>query len=121
MFIERASVIAAFAPDEGQSLSNLIDIAKLPQGFLQFDSGGFVYINPAMFRDGFAQDVTPAEAESWQFVRKPISQSILAEKTGPPAWKQLPTWYQISESDRVISPESPTYFCGTNECHYSVT
>jgi hypothetical protein len=31
--------------------------------------------------------------------QKPFNQSILAEKSGPPAWKQLPTWYQISEND----------------------
>jgi len=97
--------VAAFAPDEGQSLSNLIDITKLPQGFLQFDNGGFAYINLAMFRDGFAQDVPAAEADIMAIVQKPINQSILAEKSGPPAWKQLPTWYQVSESDRVIPPD----------------
>jgi pimeloyl-ACP methyl ester carboxylesterase len=97
--------VAAFAPDQGQSLSDLIDITKLPPGFLQFDKGGFAYINPAMFRDGFAQDVTPAETDIMAVVQKPINQSILAEKTGPPAWKELPTWYQISESDRVIPPD----------------
>jgi pimeloyl-ACP methyl ester carboxylesterase len=97
--------VAAFAPDEGQSLSNLIDITKLPPGFLQFDDGGFAYINPAMFHDGFAQDVPAAEADIMAIVQKPINQSILAEKSGPPAWKQLPTWYQVSESDRVIPPD----------------
>ena len=29
----------AFAPKEGQSLSNFIDASKLPKGFLVFDSG----------------------------------------------------------------------------------
>jgi pimeloyl-ACP methyl ester carboxylesterase len=58
-----------------------------------------------MFRDGFAQDVIPAEADIMAIVQKPINQSILAEKSGPPAWKQLPTWYQVSEGDRVIPPE----------------
>jgi pimeloyl-ACP methyl ester carboxylesterase len=101
--------IAAFAPDEGQSLSNFVDVTKLPPGFLQFDKGGFAYINPAMFHDGFAQDVTPAEAAILAAVQKPINQSILAEKSGPPAWKQLPTWYQISESDRVIPPDLHTF------------
>lgn len=96
--------VAAFAPDEGQTLSNLIDITKLPPGFLQFDKG-FAYINPAMFHEGFAQDVTPIEADVMAIIQKPINQSILAEKSGPPAWKQLPTWYQVSESDRVIPPD----------------
>src|SRR5688572_32652843 len=40
--------LAAFAPDEGQSL-DFIDATKLPKDFLIFDSGGLAYINPAMF------------------------------------------------------------------------
>jgi len=42
---------------------------------------------------------------SWRLYSQPISQSTLAEKSGPPAWKQLPTWYQVSEDDRVIPPD----------------
>jgi pimeloyl-ACP methyl ester carboxylesterase len=37
--------LAAFAPNEGQSLSNFVDATKFPKGFLVFDSGGFIYIN----------------------------------------------------------------------------
>ena len=40
----------------------------------------------------FAQDVDPAEANILA-VGTAIIQSIIAEKSGPPAWKQLPTWY----------------------------
>ena len=102
--------VAAFAPDEGQSFSNFVDITKLPEGFFVFDKGGFAYINPAMFRDGFAQDVTSNEADIMATAQKPINQSILSEKSGPPAWKQLPTWYQISESDHVIPPDAQRLF-----------
>jgi pimeloyl-ACP methyl ester carboxylesterase len=91
--------IAAFAPNEGQSLSNFVDTAKFPKGFLVVDSGGFIYINPEMFRQAFAQDIDPAQAKVMAATQKPFNQSILAEKSGPPAWKQLPTWYQISEND----------------------
>jgi pimeloyl-ACP methyl ester carboxylesterase len=97
--------IAAFAPDEGQSLSDFIDVTNLPPGFLQFDKGGFAYINPAMFHEGFIQDVTPTEAAILAIVQKPAHQAILADKSGPPAWKQLPTWYQVSENDRIIPPD----------------
>jgi pimeloyl-ACP methyl ester carboxylesterase len=38
--------VAAFAPDESQSLSNLIDLIKLPKDLLVFEYGGFSYINP---------------------------------------------------------------------------
>jgi len=102
--------VAAFAPDEGQSLSNFVDLAKLPKDLLIFDSGGFVYINPAMFPGAFAHDVDPAEAAVMAIVQKPINQSVLGEKSGPPAWKQLPTWYQISEDDHMIPPDAERLF-----------
>ena len=38
--------------------------------------------------------------------QKPFNQSIINEKSGPPAWKQLPTWYQVSEDDSVIPPDA---------------
>jgi pimeloyl-ACP methyl ester carboxylesterase len=102
--------LAAFAPNEGQSLSNFIDATKLPKGFLVVDSGGFVYINPEMFAQAFAQDVDPAQAKVLAAVQKPFSQSILAEKSGPPAWKQLPSWYQVSENDHAIPPDAERMF-----------
>jgi pimeloyl-ACP methyl ester carboxylesterase len=102
--------LAAFAPNEGQSLSNFIDATKLPKGFLVVDNGGFVYINPEMFAQAFAQDVDPAQAKVLAAVQKPFSQSILAEKSGPPAWKQLPSWYQVSENDHAIPPDAERMF-----------
>jgi pimeloyl-ACP methyl ester carboxylesterase len=29
---------------------------------------------------------------------------------GPSAWKQLPTWYQVSESDRIIPLDAQRQF-----------
>ena len=34
--------------------------------------------------------------------QKPTSQTMLSEKSSPPAWKQLSSWYQVSENDRII-------------------
>jgi pimeloyl-ACP methyl ester carboxylesterase len=97
--------IAALAPNEGQSLGNFIDFKKFPKGFLVFDNGGFVYINPEVFGQAFAQDVDPAQSKIIAAAQKPFNQSILAEKSGPPAWKQLPSWYQVSENDHAIPPD----------------
>jgi pimeloyl-ACP methyl ester carboxylesterase len=98
--------IAAFAPNQGQSLGNFVDFKKFPKGFLVFDNGGFVYINPEVFGQAFAQDVDPAQAKILAAAQKPFNQSILDEKSGPPAWKQLPSWYQVSENDHAIPPEA---------------
>ena len=63
-----------------------------------------MYFSPDKFRETFAQDVDPAEADIMAVVQKSINQSINAEKSGPSAWKQLPTWYQVSENDHAMHP-----------------
>ena len=96
--------VAAHAPREGQQHG------PFPKEFegkplLIFDKGGFAYINPAIFHDFFVQDVDQAQAKVLAVVQKPANISgIVDEKSGPPAWKQLPTWYQVSENDHVIPP-----------------
>ena len=97
--------IAAFAPDEGKALADYVSPANFPKELFQLDSGGFMYLNPAIFRENFAQDVTAEEAEIMAIAQKPFNQSNFVTPSGPPAWKELPTWYQISESDRMIPPD----------------
>jgi pimeloyl-ACP methyl ester carboxylesterase len=99
--------IAAFAPSEGQSLNNFVDPAKLPK---VVDSAGFVYIKPENFRQLFAQDIDPAETKVMAATQKPANQAIFTEKSGPPAWKQIPSWYQVSENDHAIPPDAERMF-----------
>jgi len=102
--------IAAFAPDEGQSLSTFVNPANFPKDLFIVDSGGFIYLNPKIFRENFAQDVDPTEADIMAIVQKPFHQSNFVAKSGPPAWKQHPTWYQISTDDHMIPPDVQRMF-----------
>jgi pimeloyl-ACP methyl ester carboxylesterase len=102
--------IAAFAPDKDEGEFSFIDPAKFPKDLLVKDSGGFIYLNPELFRENFAQDVTPAEAEVMAIAQKPFNQSEITAKSGPPAWKQLPTWYQVSSDDKMIPPDTERMF-----------
>jgi pimeloyl-ACP methyl ester carboxylesterase len=103
--------IAAFAPKEGQAIGEFVNPSKFPPGALKQDEGGFVYwSNPNQFHDLFAQDLDPAQASTLFVVQKPINASIFAEKSGPPAWKQHPTWYQVSDNDRSIPPDIERMF-----------
>ena len=95
--------IAALAPKEGQSLSSFTDPNKFPKGSLIIDRGGFAYFSPNIFHKSFP-DIDPTQAKILGVTQKPIKMSIFTEKSGPPAWKQLPTWYQVSENDRNLSP-----------------
>jgi pimeloyl-ACP methyl ester carboxylesterase len=102
--------VAAFAPDEGESAVNFVPVESLPPGLLVFDSGGFAYLNPKMFHGAFVQDANVSEAETLAVVQKPAHQSLFTEKSGPPAWKQLPTWFAVSENDHIIPPDAQRNF-----------
>ena len=102
--------IAAFAPDEGEALGTFVTPDKLPPGILIADSAGLAYINPDLFHESFAADVNATEALIMAVSQKPFNQSIFGEPSGPPAWKQLPTWYQVSESDLMIPPDTQRMF-----------
>lgn len=94
--------VAAYAPKEGESISDYIDVTNLPNYFLISDSGGFLYLNPVFFHGAMAHDVNPSEVTIWNSAQKPINRSILEAKSGPPAWTDLPSWYQISIKDQLI-------------------
>jgi pimeloyl-ACP methyl ester carboxylesterase len=107
--------IAALAPDEGETGNDIFE--QIPEEFFKrfnesiaVDSAGFLYFNPERLHEFYAQDVDPAEADILAVVQKPFNQSITAEKSGPPAWKQLPTWYQISENDLLLPPDIQRFY-----------
>ncbi|HEY9846364.1 MAG TPA: alpha/beta hydrolase, partial [Candidatus Caenarcaniphilales bacterium] len=102
--------VSAFAPDEGESAVNFVPVESLPPGLLVFDSGGFAYLNPEMFHEAFVQDANATEAETLAVVQKPAHQSLFNATSGPPAWKQLPTWFEVSESDHIIPPDTQRQF-----------
>jgi pimeloyl-ACP methyl ester carboxylesterase len=102
--------VSAFGPDEGESAANFVDVATLPPGLLVFDSGGFAYLNPEMFHGAFVQDANATEAKTLAVVQKPAHQSLFAVPSGPPAWKQLPTWFEVSEGDHIIPPDAQRQF-----------
>jgi pimeloyl-ACP methyl ester carboxylesterase len=102
--------VSALAPDEGESAVNFVPVESLPPGFLVFDSGGFAYINPELFPQTFAQDVNTTEAETLAAMQKPAHQSLFTAPSGPPAWKELPTWFVVSENDRIYPPDALRMF-----------
>jgi pimeloyl-ACP methyl ester carboxylesterase len=102
--------LAALAPDVGETGTTFFetipaDFSKTYVENIANDSAGFLYFNPNEFHESFAQDIDSAEADILAIVQKPFNQSIIAEASGLPAWKQLPTWYQISENDRMLPPD----------------
>jgi pimeloyl-ACP methyl ester carboxylesterase len=100
--------IAAFAPDAGESLVDVGAPFPPPPGLanLSPDSDGFVWIQPAKFRESFCQDLPEDEALVMAVTQKAPMGNVFGEKAGTPAWRSKPAWYQVSSGDRMIAPEN---------------
>jgi len=98
--------VAAFAPDAGESLLDVGQAFPPPPGVANAapDSDGYVWINPAKFRESFCQDLFPDEALVMAVTQKAPVGSTFADKMTAPAWKNKPSWYRISSDDRMIAP-----------------
>ena len=104
--------IAAFAPDEGENPGGIFAMRKPPPGAASIrpDDNGFLWIAPGEFHENFCQDVDATEALVMGLTQKPIAARCFEDKSGPPAWKVKPCWYQISANDRMIPPETQRWF-----------
>jgi pimeloyl-ACP methyl ester carboxylesterase len=104
--------VAAFAPDQGESVGSVSAGYPTPPAIqhLNVDAQGQVTIDPAAFVRYFAADVPPVEASALAAVQHPIAASILETPAGPPGWKTIPSFYQVSTDDQVIDPALERFF-----------
>ena len=100
---------AAFVPDEGESLLSLgagyhppAALAHLIWTGAPFASPAF--IDPAFFREDFAQDLSPKLAAELNSQQRPLNAPILFTPSGPVAWHTMPSWFAISARDRMVDP-----------------
>jgi pimeloyl-ACP methyl ester carboxylesterase len=102
--------VSAFAPDEGESLGDLYARAAAPGvAHVRPDDEGFLWIDPETFGDAFGLDVDPVEARIMAVVQKPIAARIFGDRVTRPAWELKPSWYLLSEIDRMIPAETQRF------------
>ncbi|MDE0853185.1 MAG: alpha/beta hydrolase [Nevskia sp.] len=98
--------IAAFAPDQGESVSSLI--ANPPPGAsvppILPPQDGFLMLDKARFHDGFAGDVEAEEARFMADSQVPWGVAALEGAVTTPAWKTKPSWYLVASDDHMIPP-----------------
>jgi pimeloyl-ACP methyl ester carboxylesterase len=104
--------IAGWGMDEGESIEGFSKQGPPPAGAAQVrpDDRGFLWINPEGFAQAFAADADPAEARVMGAVQKPLSIKSFIAKSGPPAWKHIPSWFLVSTNDQMIPPAAERMF-----------
>jgi pimeloyl-ACP methyl ester carboxylesterase len=99
--------VAAFAPDEGETLAGMAQKFPPPPLFnkIQPITDGFLMLTPKGVREDFAQDLSQADKELVFAVQGATQGAILATPIKKAAWKNKPSWFVIAENDHAIAPE----------------
>ena len=98
--------IAACAPDIGQSTTDM-ETCGPPSpliGRLEVDAGGFLYLPLAVVQELLAHDLSAAEIRVLAAAQPPIRASALLDRVTKAAWRTKPSWYAVTDDDRIISP-----------------
>lgn len=103
--------IAAMAPDEGESVGQLLHRAAphASAPALVPDEDGFLWMSAKGFADAVAHDSSPEDVELMAATQKPIAIKCVEETMSRPAWKDKPSWYLVAERDRMIAPETQRF------------
>jgi pimeloyl-ACP methyl ester carboxylesterase len=99
--------VAAFAPDVGESTSDLGKGGPPPpgSGSIRPDGTGFLYLTPEGVAKDFAQDLPAAQTKVMAVTQGPIFAKAFDEKVSKAAWKSKPAWSIVAEKDRMIQPD----------------
>jgi pimeloyl-ACP methyl ester carboxylesterase len=103
--------VTAFAPDEGEKLTDLFFRAEPhPQApKLAPDSANLLWLPDDAFPKAFAQNASAEDLTVLAAVQRPLSFSCMTVPAGPPLWKNVPTWYLIAEHDHMIVPATQRF------------
>ncbi len=108
--------VAAFAPDEGEVLGDIVGRSKdsvLTTALeeYQFPTGNGdetateVLIDAAKFRAVFTADLPQLQSDVYGLSQRPIAAGAFAEKSGPAAWKNLPVWAAVGTADTAAGSD----------------
>ena len=99
--------VAAFAPDEGETLGGMAQPYGTTPGLGEVRpiADGYVMLTAKGVSEDFAQDLSTEEKNIMAATQAPTHGAILATKITKAAWHSKPNWFVIAENDRMIAPE----------------
>ena len=108
--------VAAFAPDEGETLGEVENGSKdsvLGTALVQYTypagPGGQTAvefaINPPQIREAFAADLPPETTALMAATQRPAAAAAFTDASGPPAWKKLPSWAVVATGDKAAGTD----------------
>src|SRR5919202_3345128 len=108
--------IAAFAPDQGESVETIL--GTFPPGepnagdAILPPQDGFLFLDREKFHKTFAADVSADEAAFMADSQVPWGVEALSGTISEPAWRGKPSWYLLTTEDRMIPPPAQRSMSG---------
>jgi pimeloyl-ACP methyl ester carboxylesterase len=107
--------VAAYATDDGETLSeasadskdSVLNEALVQQKYTgeNGEMGVELAINPSRFRNAFAADLPESQTRLMSATQRPIASVAFGDRSGPPAWKSLPSWAVVASSDKAAGSD----------------
>lgn len=118
--VEALVYIAGFAPDEGESLVQLVTmnpgselgpstLVTRPYPLADGGEGTDLYLTREGMRTAFAADVPRHTTDLMFATQRPFSEEAFASPSGTPAWESIPSWYLVASQDRAIPPATQRF------------
>jgi pimeloyl-ACP methyl ester carboxylesterase len=106
--------VAAFAPDMDEALGDVTPESKdavlmpalVQRGYPTRDgSAPEFFIDPTKFRDAFAADLPEERTAVMAATQRPVAAAAFSDRSGPPAWKSLPSWAVVATRDKAAGAD----------------
>jgi pimeloyl-ACP methyl ester carboxylesterase len=99
--------VGALAPDANQNITEISKPFPPPPGLSMVKplTDGFILLTPEGIETAFAKDLTKEENALIVAVQPQTGGAIFGAKPTAAAWYDKPTWYVVSNNDRMIAPE----------------
>jgi pimeloyl-ACP methyl ester carboxylesterase len=103
--------VTALAPDEGETVAEVYNRAehdpRAPK--LAPDANGLLWLPEESFAAAFAPNATRDEQVILAATQRPLAAACIMVPVSRPRWKDLPTWFLIAKSDRMIPSETQRF------------
>jgi pimeloyl-ACP methyl ester carboxylesterase len=106
--------ICAFGPDTGESVNTLLQTfpADGPQPPILPPVEGFLFLDREKFHASFAGDLSAEQAAFMADSQVPWGVDALGGAISEAAWRSKPSWYLITNQDRMIPPDAQRTMSG---------
>jgi pimeloyl-ACP methyl ester carboxylesterase len=124
----------AFLPNKGETVGQLVSakpgscvVVKDPTTIFNLvpypgapAGAADAYLKQSVFPDCIANGLPAAEQKQLAVTQLPLTTAALAEKSGTPAWKTIPSWAIVGTADHTIPPAELMFMAERAHAHITV-